>query len=96
MRAAQQARNARAVVGQQLVEFLFSERWASMSTIKRGISRRQWLRSGLCAMAGTALGVARAPRLTATESTDLVDDLFAFVRRCAREDGGYAPSPDPA
>src|SRR5688500_9756572 len=27
---------------------------------------------------------------------DLAGDTLPFVRRCAREDGGYAPSPDPA
>src|SRR5208337_3365419 len=29
------------------------------------------------------------------ESPGLAAETFAFVRRCARADGGYAPSPDP-
>lgn len=28
--------------------------------------------------------------------TDLADETLGFIRRCARDDGGYSPSPDPA
>ena len=67
-----------------------------MLAITTEISRRRWLHGGLWALAGTALGLVRQPRLSAGDSADLAEAVFAFIRRCAREDGGYAPSPDPA
>jgi len=34
--------------------------------------------------------------MAAAETANLAEETFAFIRRCARADGGYAPSPDPA
>src|SRR5271157_2285380 len=40
--------------------------------------------------------VAWPPTAQAGEPESLAADTLAFIRRCARSDGGYAPSPDPA
>jgi geranylgeranyl transferase type-2 subunit beta len=59
-------------------------------------SRRQFLGSA----AGMLVWVTTARRLQSGESDSrakqLADQTLAFIRRCARDDGGYAPSPDPA
>lgn len=61
------------------------------------------LRGVVCTMAGVALSKlpgasadgasVPANRLLAEE---WANETFAFIRRCARPDGGYDPSPDPA
>ena len=60
------------------------------------MSRRQLILSALSSVVGASL----APRGNSTAAVPdpraLADDTLAFVRRCAREDGGYAPSPDSA
>jgi len=67
-----------------------------MSAENGGLSRRQLFRGALYTLAGVALGTLRQSRATAGEPADPVDETFAFIRRCGRQDGGYAPSPDPA
>lgn len=58
-------------------------------------SRRDFLRCAAGAMAGTALGTLRASPTGTPNLAELADETLVFIRRCAREDGGYAPSPDP-
>jgi hypothetical protein len=58
-------------------------------------SRRGFLRRATWAMAGAALGTLRGSPANASDPAELADETLAFIRRCAREDGGYAPSPDP-
>ena len=58
------------------------------------LSRRELLRGAACALGGAAFAVS--PRLfaAARPPANLAEETFAFIRRCARPDGGYAPSPD--
>jgi len=58
------------------------------------ITRRQLFRGVACALASAT--VSRLSRLSAAplESSELADRTFDFIRRCARTDGGYDPSPD--
>jgi geranylgeranyl transferase type-2 subunit beta len=42
------------------------------------------------------MGAFRTPVASASQPERLAEDTLAFIRRCARPDGGYAPSPDPA
>jgi prenyltransferase beta subunit len=58
------------------------------------ISRRRFLRGAACA-AGALLGAGRPSPARPPEVPDLTGETLAFVARCARDDGGYAPSPDP-
>ncbi len=60
------------------------------------LSRRALLRGAVCVAAGAAMGAFRAVAASAREPERLAQDTLAFIRRCARPDGGYAPSPDPA
>jgi geranylgeranyl transferase type-2 subunit beta len=46
-------------------------------------------------MAGAAVGPLGQASASALEPARLAEETLAFIRRCAREDGGYAPSPDP-
>jgi geranylgeranyl transferase type-2 subunit beta len=62
----------------------------------RFLSRRAVLRAAVCAAAGAAMGAFQAPAASASQPGDLAEETLAFIRRCARADGGYAPSPDPA
>jgi len=54
-------------------------------------SRRNLLRGA----AGAALGALGRVPAFAAEPANLAQETFAFIRRCARDDGGYDPSPDP-
>src|ERR1044072_4505250 len=55
-------------------------------------TRREALRNLACTVAAAGLPpLSSAPRT----ATNLADETFAFIRRCARSDGGYDPSPDP-
>jgi len=80
-----------------------------MTTPSDPLNRRAFLRTATQAAAVAACGsvlscVAPRPRkagdsgsLSASpSSTQLGDETLEFIRRCAQEDGGYAPSPDPA
>jgi geranylgeranyl transferase type-2 subunit beta len=60
------------------------------------LSRRAVLRGAACVAAGAAIGAFRTPAASARQPDQLAQDTLAFIRRCARPDGGYAPSPDPA
>jgi geranylgeranyl transferase type-2 subunit beta len=62
------------------------------------LSRRAVLSGAVGVAAGAAMGAFRilAASAPAPASEQLAKDTFAFIRRCARPDGGYAPSPDPA
>lgn len=65
------------------------------------VSRRELLAWTLAAAAGNPLWAsAGQARLEAQASAHLdglkiKDETFKFIARCARDDGGYAPSPDP-
>src|SRR5262245_30470805 len=57
-------------------------------------SRRRWL-GGLVGTAAWAMTGTRCFPVAAAPKTEAVAEAtFAFIRRCARRDGGYAPSPD--
>ncbi len=64
-------------------------------------TRRRWLQ-GTAAMVCTGLtstasyGQSHAPPQAERADNRLEDETFAFIERCRREDGGYAPSPDSA
>ena len=62
----------------------------------QGLSRRALLRGAIAAAAGAAMRISWPPTALAGEPESLAADTLAFIRRCARPDGGYAPSPDPA
>jgi geranylgeranyl transferase type-2 subunit beta len=59
------------------------------------LARREVLRGAAAALAGTLIGPRPPSPAAAAEPADLAAETLAFIRRCAREDGGYAPSPDP-
>ena len=44
--------------------------------------------------AGAAMGGLHPTSAFAAAPADLAERILAFIRRCARSDGGYAPSPD--
>jgi geranylgeranyl transferase type-2 subunit beta len=58
-------------------------------------TRRQWLRHAGRITSAVLVGAAACPAKAADENA-LRDKTFDFILRCRREDGGYAPSPDPA
>ena len=61
------------------------------------LSRRDWLRwSALSAASVLAAGCAAGPQPAMGPDPRIADEAFAFVTRCERPDGGYAPSADPA
>ena len=67
-----------------------------MATVAQNVlSRRGFLRRATWALAGAALGTLRASPANASGPAELAEETLAFIRRCARADGGYAPSPDP-
>jgi hypothetical protein len=76
-------------------EFPVSARCWPTRVAQYVFSRRGFLRRATWAMAGVALGTLRASPASASDPAELADETLAFIRRCAREDGGYAPSPDP-
>ena len=65
-----------------------------MHTLRGFLSRRQLLASALCTLAGLATAPRQSSFAAAKDSAGLVDQTFDFICHCAREDGGYAPSPD--
>jgi len=60
------------------------------------LSRREWFRGLVCTAAWAAIGVRRPASAAERTPPRVAEETFAFIRRCARRDGGYAPSPDPA
>ena len=65
-----------------------------MSTSAQHLSRRALLRGAACGMAGAAVAALARVSAPAAEPACLAEETVAFVRRCARADGGSAPSPD--
>ncbi|MGA2032997.1 MAG: prenyltransferase/squalene oxidase repeat-containing protein [Thermoguttaceae bacterium] len=61
----------------------------------RHLSRRALLGGAAGGMAVAAIAALERVSAAAAEPTSLADETSAFVCRCARADGGYAPSPDP-
>ncbi|HSA03703.1 MAG TPA: terpene cyclase/mutase family protein, partial [Candidatus Paceibacterota bacterium] len=59
------------------------------------LSRRNWFRGLLGAAALAAAGNYSPTWAADRTSLRLAEETFSFIRRCARRDGGYAPSPDP-
>jgi prenyltransferase beta subunit len=65
------------------------------------VTRREVLRRALLAAASVGAaglyGKSRAPRTDASSPSGerIKNEVFGFLERCARQDGGYAPSPDP-
>ena len=59
------------------------------------ISRRRFLGKAVMVTGASLCGL---PSMLAANgnSADLAEEALAFIRRCAREDGGYEPSPDPS
>ncbi len=62
--------------------------------IDRRLCRRVFLGHGLRAIAATGLGVCGLRGAEAGEAVQVAEATWRFIRRCARGDGGYAPSPD--
>ncbi len=65
-------------------------------TSNRASSRRAWLRGLLGTSLSVAVVRARAGSAGGSNPERLAGETLAFIRRCARPDGGYAASPDPA
>jgi hypothetical protein len=65
------------------------------ANLSEGLSRREWLRGVLGITAWAALGLHRPLFAADPTSRRVSEETFAFIKRCARPDGGYAPSPDP-
>jgi hypothetical protein len=76
-------------------EFPSSDRVGPASAAPDGFSRRSFLRRAVWATAGVTLGTLRTSPAGAPRPAELTGETQAFIRLCAREDGGYAPSPDP-
>ncbi len=66
----------------------------SESALNGHLSRRQWFRGLACTAAWALIGVDPPASSSAGTSSGLADETLSFIRRCARRDGGYAPSPD--
>jgi geranylgeranyl transferase type-2 subunit beta len=60
------------------------------------LSRRQWVRGTACCAALALTGFHRPASAADRTSQKIAEETFTFIRRCARADGGYAPSPDAA
>lgn len=56
-------------------------------------SRRTLLRRSAGGLVGMTLGALGRTAVAAT--TNLAEETLAFIKLCARDDGGYDPSPDP-
>ena len=68
-----------------------------MSNWDKNLTRRQMLRGVACTLAGVA--ISKLPDSSAAapgQPAKLAEETLAFIHRCARPDGGYDPSPDPA
>src|SRR5206468_10278021 len=67
-----------------------------LSSVNKGIARRQLLRGVACTLAGVAASKLSDLSAAFLQTAELADETLTFIRRCARADGGYDPSPDPA
>src|SRR5690349_11842724 len=56
----------------------------------RPLTRREWL--SLAPLGA----VAAATRAAVVDEEEVVRQAWDFIVRCRRDDGGYAPSPDPS
>jgi geranylgeranyl transferase type-2 subunit beta len=68
---------------------------------KHACTRRQWLRRTAWVISAALAGAAGCGRPAEPPDEQAADhslerDTFDFIDRCRREDGSYAPSPDPA
>src|SRR5881397_3952381 len=73
-----------------------SKRPSPIASVNEGVTRRQMLRGLAGTIASVAISKLPGSSAAAGPPADLGDETLAFVRRCARPDGGYDPSPDPA
>ena len=62
----------------------------------RQLSRRHWICRTATGAAFAFTVFQRRASSAASGSQSISDATFAFIRNCARPDGGYSPSPDPA
>lgn len=65
------------------------------SALNGHLSRRDWFRGLVGTAAWTMMGFHRPTSAADRTLPRVAEGTFAFIRRCARRDGGYAPSPDP-
>jgi geranylgeranyl transferase type-2 subunit beta len=65
-----------------------------MTNSAQHLSRRALLCGASGGVAGVAIGALEKASAFAAGPANLAEETLAFVRRCARGDGGYAPSPD--
>src|SRR5204863_3440301 len=65
------------------------------SALNCSVSRRQWMIGAASSAAWLITGFPRSSFSADEALRNVADDTFSFVRRCARADGGYSPSPDP-
>jgi hypothetical protein len=67
--------------------------------MKQQYTRREWLHytawGASAALAAEGCGPPATPNPEKAADGRLEHDTFDFIERCRREDGGYAPSPDP-
>src|SRR5881396_4119028 len=73
-----------------------SERSSPIFLVNKGLSRRQMLRGVACTLAGVAISKRPDSSAAPGQPAKLAEETLAFIHRCARPDGGYDPSPDPA
>src|SRR6266542_2176183 len=73
-----------------------SERASPIYLVNKGLTRRQMLRGMACTLAGVAISKLANSSAAPGQPAKLAAETLAFIRRCARPDGGYDPSPDPA
>ncbi len=73
-----------------------SERASPIYLVNKGLTRRQMLRGMACTLAGVAISKLANSSAAPAQPAKLAEETLAFIRRCARPDGGYDPSPDPA
>ncbi|MHC1763074.1 MAG: prenyltransferase/squalene oxidase repeat-containing protein [Verrucomicrobiia bacterium] len=66
-----------------------------MRTRPNLLSRRKLVASALCTLAGIVAAQRQRSLAAVKDSSELADQTFAFICRCARDDGSYAASPDP-
>jgi len=67
-----------------------------MSNWDKNLTRRQMLHGLACTLAGVAISKLPDSSAAPGQPAKLAEETLAFIRRCARPDGGYDPSPDPA
>src|SRR5262249_52804878 len=71
------------------------------ATMSQRCTRRAWLAQAAGTTCGLLVGVhgckqESSPIPAEVHDSSLERETFEFIERCRREDGGYAPSPDPS